>query len=107
MTERVLSKAQAAEICAHCATLCDKVRSFEFRKALNIEQPRLRIERFQLQWFGHVSRMCHGKLASHVLQATPTEKRPRILPITRVVITSPTLLGLVLIPSQHSHLRYC
>ena len=35
----------------HCVTLHDKVRSFAFLKALNVE-PFLLIERLQLRWFG-------------------------------------------------------
>jgi len=35
-------------------TLRDKVRSCDIRRALNVE-PLLRIERFQLHLFGHVS----------------------------------------------------
>jgi len=37
------------------------VRSSEIRKSLNIEPLLLRIERSQLRWFGHVSRMPREK----------------------------------------------
>ena len=55
--------------------LRDKVRSCEVRRALNVE-PLLRIERAQLRWFGHVSRMPHQRLSSQVLLAKPTRKPP-------------------------------
>ena len=42
--------------------LFNKVRSFEIAKCLNIELLLLRIERSQLRWFGHVSRMPHERL---------------------------------------------
>jgi len=48
-------------------TLRDKVRNCEIRKAL-------RIERSQLRWFGHVSRMLQERLARQVLLATFEEK---------------------------------
>jgi len=60
MTERILSHVLAAEMGFsrrnHGVTLCDKVRSCEIRKALNVE-PLLRIRGSQLRWFCHVSRM--------------------------------------------------
>ena len=56
-------------------TLCDKVRSCEIRRALNVE-PLLRIGRSQLCRFGHVSRMPHERLARQVLLAEPTRKPP-------------------------------
>ena len=43
-------------------TLFDKVRSSEIRKSLNIEPLLLRIEKSQLRWFGHVSRMPQERL---------------------------------------------
>jgi len=42
------------------ATVCDKVRSCKIRKSLNVEPILLLIERSQLHWFGHVSRMSKG-----------------------------------------------
>ena len=61
MTERMRSQVQASEI--RClrkiegVTLFNKVRISEIRKSLNIKPLLLRIERSQLRWFGHVSRM--------------------------------------------------
>jgi len=86
MTERVLFQLQATEMGflrrVHDVTLRDKVRSCEIRKALNVVTL-LWIERSQLRWFGHVSRMPQERLARQVLLATPTEKRPRGRPRTR------------------------
>ena len=60
MTERTLSQGQAVEMRflrrIHGVTLCDKVRSCEILRALNVE-PLLRIERSQICWFSHVSEM--------------------------------------------------
>jgi len=61
MTERIRSQVQASEMRflrrIKRVTLFNKVRSSEFRKFLNVEPLLLRIERSQLRWFGHVSRM--------------------------------------------------
>jgi len=86
MGERILSQVQAAEMAfmrkVHGVTLRDKLRSCEVRRAMNVE-PLLRIERSQLHWFGHVSRMSQQTLVRQVLPATPTERRPRSWPRTR------------------------
>ena len=63
-------------------TLCDKVRSYEIGRALNVE-PLVRMERPQLHSFGHVSRMPHKRLARQVLLAKPTGKRPSGCPRPR------------------------
>jgi len=66
----------------HGVTLRDKVRSHEICKALNVETL-LQIERFQLRWFGHLSRMPRKRLAKQVLLATRTGERLRGRPRTR------------------------
>ena len=38
-------------------TLLDKVKSADIRESLNIESLLLRLERPQLRWYGHVTRM--------------------------------------------------
>ena len=43
-------------------TLFNKVRSSEIQKSLNIEPLLFRIERSQLRWFGHVSKMPQKRL---------------------------------------------
>ena len=50
-------------------TLFDKERSFENRRSLNIKPLLLRIERSQLRWFGHVSRMPQERLPKQALLA--------------------------------------
>ena len=57
-------------------TLFSKVRSSEIRKSTNIEPLRLRIERFQLRWFGHVSRMPQERLPKQALLAKANGRRP-------------------------------
>ena len=54
--------------CATGVTLYDKVRRCEIPRALNVESL-LRIDRSQLRWFGHVSRMSHKRRARLVLLA--------------------------------------
>ena len=53
-----------------------KVRSSEVRKSLNIEPLLLRIERSQLRWFGHVSRMPQKRLPKQALHAKANGRRP-------------------------------
>jgi len=60
-------------------TLRWKVHSCEIPRALNAE-PLLRIDRSQLRWFVHVSRMSHKRLARQVLLAKQTGKWPRDSP---------------------------
>ena len=50
-------------------SLFNKVRSSEIRKSLNIDPLLLRIERSQLSWFGHVSRMPQERLPKRALLA--------------------------------------
>jgi len=67
---------------AHGVTLPDTVHIFEIREALNVE-PLLRIERSELRWFGHVSRMSRERLARQTLHATNAGRRPGGGPRTR------------------------
>ena len=61
MTERVQLQVQPSEMRFFRrideVALFSKVRSSEIQKSLNIESLLLQIERSQLRWFGHVSRM--------------------------------------------------
>ena len=58
-------------------TRFNKVRSSEIRKSLNIERLLLRIERSQLRWFGHVSRMPQERLPKQAL-LTKTSRRDQL-----------------------------
>ena len=64
-------------------TLFNKVRSSEIRESLNIEPLLLRIERSQLRWFGHVSRMPQERLPKQALLAKANGRRPAGRPRTR------------------------
>ena len=64
-------------------TLFNKVRSSKIRKSLNIEPLLLRIERSQLRWFAHVSRMPQEGLPKQALLAKANGTRPVGRPRTR------------------------
>ena len=87
MTERVRSQVQAAEMRflqkIEGLTLLHKVRNSEIRKTLNVEPLLLRIERSQLRWFGHVSRMPQERIPKQVFLAKSNGKRPIGRPRTR------------------------
>ena len=80
MTERLQSQVQASEMRflrkIERVTLFNKVRSSEIRKSLNIEPLLLRIERSQLRWFGHVSRMPQERLPKQALHTKANGRRP-------------------------------
>ena len=87
MTKRVRSQVQASEMRflrrIEGVTMFNKVRSSEIRKSLNIEPLLLRIERSQLRWFGHVSRMPRKRLPKQAILATANGRRPVGRPRTR------------------------
>ena len=88
MTERMRSRAQAAKIGflqkVGGLSLLYKVKSTDIRQSLNIEPLQLlRIERSQLHWYNHVTRMSHNRTAKQLMDALPSGKRPRRRPITR------------------------
>ena len=80
MTERMRSQVPTSETRIlrriEEVTLFNKVRSSEIRKSLNIEPLFLRIERSQLRWFGHVSRMPQERLPKQALLAKANGRRP-------------------------------
>ena len=80
MTKRVQSQVRASEMRflrrIEGVTLFIKMPSCEIRKSLNIEPLLLRIERSQLRWFGHVSRMPQERLPKQALLAKANRKRP-------------------------------
>ena len=86
-TERMRSQVQASKTRflrrIEGVTLFNKVRSSEIRKSLNIESLLLRIERSQLRWFGHVSRMPQERLPKQALLAKANRRRPVGRPRTR------------------------
>ena len=61
MNEKVRSRVQAAEMgfSRRISGLIwlDKVKSADIRESLNIKSLLLRLERSQLRWYGHVTRM--------------------------------------------------
>ena len=67
MNEKVRSRVQAAEMGflrrISGLTLLDKVISADIRESLNIEALLLRLERSQLRWYGHVTRMSEERTA--------------------------------------------
>ena len=64
-------------------TLLDKVKSADIRASLNIESLLLRLERSQLRWYGHVTRMSQERTAIKPLCLTAIGRRPRGRPRTR------------------------
>ena len=64
-------------------TLFNKVRSSEIQKFLNTEPLLLRIERSQLRWFGHVSKLPQERLPKQALLAKANGRRPVGRPRTR------------------------
>ena len=87
MTERMRLLVQACKmrflLRIEGVTLFNKVRSSEIRKSLNIEPLLVQIERSQLRWFGHVSRMPQERLHKQALLAKANRKRPVGRPRTR------------------------
>ena len=87
MNEKVRSRDQAAEMGflrrISCLTLWDKVKSADIRESLNIEALLLRLQRSQVRWYGHVTRMSQERTAKKLLCATSIGRRPRGRPRTR------------------------
>ena len=84
-------------------TLFNKVRSSENRKSLNIEPLLLQIERSQLRWFDHVSRMLQERLPKQALLAKPNGRRPVGRLRTRWTnnIKDPWMESLGILPKQN------
>ena len=87
MTERMRSQVQASEMRflqrIEGVTLFNKVRCPEIQKPLSIEPLLLLIERSQLSWFGHVSKMSQERLPKQALHAKANGRRPVGRPRTR------------------------
>ena len=84
MTERVRSRVQVAEMGFlqkfRSLFLLDKVKSTDI--CHNIELLLLHIERSQLRWYGHVTRMSHEQTAKQLMDALPSGKGPKGRPRT-------------------------
>ena len=87
MNEKVSFRVQAAELKflrrISGLTLLDKVKSANIRESLNIELLLLRLERSQLRWCGHVTRISLESTAKKLLYSTLIGRRPRGRPRTR------------------------
>ena len=59
------------------------VKSADICESLKIESLLLRLERSQLRWYGHVTRMSQERTAKKLLCSTPIDRRPRGRPRTR------------------------
>ena len=63
--------------------LLEKVKSAGIREFLNIESLLLRLQRLQLRWYGHMTRMSQEKTAKKLRCLTPIGRKPRDRPRTR------------------------
>ena len=88
----------------HDVTLRYNVRSCDIRKTLNVEL-HLRIQRPQLGWLDHLSKMPREMLGGKSCRLHPQERGQEIAHGPGEVITSSTFLGPVLELSQKNYLR--
>ena len=85
MTERIVQVAEMGfSQKVRGLSLLDKVKNIDIYQSLNIEPLLLRIERSQLHWYNHVTRMYHEQTAKQKMDALPNGKRPRRRPRTRL-----------------------
>ena len=81
MNEKVRSRVQAAEMGflqrISGLTLLGKVTCADIRESLNIKLLLFLLEKSQLRWYGHVTRMSHERTAKKLLCLTPIDRRPR------------------------------
>ena len=67
MNDKARSRVQAAEMGflrrISGLTLLDRVKSADIRESVNIESLLLRLQRSQLRWYGHVTRMSQERTA--------------------------------------------
>ena len=76
-------------------TMFDKLRNTAFRKFLNIDLLLLRIERFQLKWFGHLSKIAQERLPKQTLYVEVSGRRPVGRPQSRWFDYIGVLVGIV------------
>jgi len=86
----------------HGVTLSDRMFKYQILKTLTFEPLPFQIERFQIRRFGHFSRMSQERIALQFLLDKSKKKRPGIYQRHGVVITFPTWVGFILVPSQLS-----
>ena len=81
MNEKVRCRVQATEMGflrrISGLTLLDKDKSADIRESPNIEALLIRLERSQLPWYGHMTRMSQERTAKKLLCSTPIGRRPR------------------------------
>ena len=75
-------------------SLLGKVKSTNIRQSLNIETLLLRIERSQLCWYGHMTRMSNEQTAKQLMDALPSGKWPR---------GNPELVGGIMLKTWPGH----
>ena len=87
MTERMRCQVQAAEMGSlrkvRGLSVLDKVKSTDFHRSRSMKPLLLRIERPQLLWYGHVTRISHERTAKQLMNALPSGKKLRGRPKTR------------------------
>jgi len=87
MTERTRSRIQASEMSflrkIAGLTRLDRVRNSDIRRNLGVGPLLSHIERSQLRYYGHVTRMSQDRLAGRIMEARPTGRGPRGRPRTR------------------------
>ena len=80
MTERVRSQMPASEMRflrkIKGVTMFDRFCNTAIQESLNIESILFRIERYQLRWFGHVSRVPQERFPKQIFYAEVSGKRP-------------------------------
>ena len=98
MTQRVLHRVQVGDMGflqrVYGMTLRNKVRSCEISKTLNVK-PLFQIERSELHWFSHVTKMSQERLARQVKSCWlhQWEGSEKVMLAAGRVTTSLTLLG--------------
>ena len=104
MNEKVRSRVQAAEMGflrrISGLTLLDDVKSADIRESLNIESLLLRLERSQLRWYGHVTRMSQEKTAKNCSVQHRLVEGLEAVPELVGEITLKILVGLALASQQ-------
>ena len=87
MTERMRSRVEVTKMeflrKVRGLSLLDMVKTTDIRQPLNIKPLLLRIERSQMRWHVHVTRMSHKRTAKQLVDALPSGKRSRRRPRNR------------------------